>query len=282
MRRWRLNSGYCGNTDQRRTAAGTIPMLKQYMERNLLDADAQAYITAVQAADTQDLESGVILAINDFVVGCKADGIWNAIKASCIMAGARTLNGALIPLKGTAPTNFNFVSGDYNRKTGLVGNGSTKYLDSNTAYSISPLNNGHISIYASTLRAVGTSFYMGVAQSGSVTALGGDTSAISETWIIHDLGSGVPRFTDSGIGFKGLSRSNSANYVYRTNNTSTTVTRSSSATTPSSSNYTIFARSGSFFSSNRTAFYSIGESLNLALLDARVTTLINAYSAAIA
>ena len=35
MRRWRLNSGYCGNTDQRRTTAGTIPMLKHNMERNL-------------------------------------------------------------------------------------------------------------------------------------------------------------------------------------------------------------------------------------------------------
>ena len=35
MRRWRLNSGYCGNTDQRRTAAGTIPILKHYMERDL-------------------------------------------------------------------------------------------------------------------------------------------------------------------------------------------------------------------------------------------------------
>ena len=35
MRRWRLNSGYCGNTDQRRTRAGTIPTLKHYMERDL-------------------------------------------------------------------------------------------------------------------------------------------------------------------------------------------------------------------------------------------------------
>jgi hypothetical protein len=35
MRRWRLNSGYCGNTDQRRTEAGTIPILKHYMERDL-------------------------------------------------------------------------------------------------------------------------------------------------------------------------------------------------------------------------------------------------------
>jgi hypothetical protein len=35
MRRWRLNSGYCGNTDQRRTKAGTIPTLKHYIERDL-------------------------------------------------------------------------------------------------------------------------------------------------------------------------------------------------------------------------------------------------------
>ena len=35
MRRWRLNSGYNGTTDQRRTAAGTIPTLKHYMERDL-------------------------------------------------------------------------------------------------------------------------------------------------------------------------------------------------------------------------------------------------------
>ncbi len=35
MRRWRHNSGYCGTTDQRRTRAGTIPMLKHYMERDL-------------------------------------------------------------------------------------------------------------------------------------------------------------------------------------------------------------------------------------------------------
>jgi hypothetical protein len=35
MRRWRLNSGYYGNTDQRRTKAGTIPALKHYIERDL-------------------------------------------------------------------------------------------------------------------------------------------------------------------------------------------------------------------------------------------------------
>ena len=35
VRRWRLNSGYNATTDQRRTKAGTIPMLKHNMERDL-------------------------------------------------------------------------------------------------------------------------------------------------------------------------------------------------------------------------------------------------------
>jgi hypothetical protein len=102
------------------------------------DTDAQAYITAVETADGAALEEGVKTAINNFVVDCKADGIWSAIKASCILAGARTLNGALVPLAGTAPTNFNFVSGDYNRKTGLVGDGISKYLNSNRANNADP------------------------------------------------------------------------------------------------------------------------------------------------
>ena len=245
-----------------------------------LDSDAAAYIAAVEAVDGQSLEAGVKTAINSFVVGCKADGIWTAIKASCILAGARTLSGALVPLVGTAPTNFNFVSGDYNRKTGLVGDGSTKYLDSNAAHNIGPQNNAHCSVYASTLRPVGLNFYIGAA-SGSVTNIGGDTSSPRDTWIIHDTGSGVPRFTDAGLGFKAVARSGSANYVRRTNGASTTVTDAASVTPPSTGTYTVFGRSGAYLVSARLAFYSIGESLDLALLDARVTTLINAIAAAI-
>ena len=94
------------------------------------DPDAASYIAAVEAADGQALEEGVKQAIDGFVTGCKADGVWDALKASCILAGARTLNGALVPLAGDAPTNFNFVSTDYDRVTGLKGDGSTKYLNS--------------------------------------------------------------------------------------------------------------------------------------------------------
>ena len=70
-----------------------------------LDRDAAVYLNAVAVADGEQLEPAVRKAINDFVNGCKQDGIWDAIKASCILAGARTLAGALVPLVGTAPTN---------------------------------------------------------------------------------------------------------------------------------------------------------------------------------
>jgi hypothetical protein len=97
--------------------------------RATFDADAAAYLRAVEAADGQALETPVKRAVDDFFRGCKADGIWDAIKASCILCGARTLAGALVPL-GWYGTDQHFVDADYNRETGLVGNGSSKYLDS--------------------------------------------------------------------------------------------------------------------------------------------------------
>ena len=114
------------------------------------DADARAYVVAVNTADGQPLEAPVVQAIDAFVIGCKADGIWSAIKASCILMGARTLSGALTPLVGPAPTNNGpFVSADYNRKTGLVGNGTTKYLESGIFPADLPQTSTHMAFYAS-------------------------------------------------------------------------------------------------------------------------------------
>jgi hypothetical protein len=45
MRRWRLNSGYNATTDQRRTKAGTIPMLKHGIERDL--GEFESFTTTV-------------------------------------------------------------------------------------------------------------------------------------------------------------------------------------------------------------------------------------------
>jgi hypothetical protein len=259
----------------------------------MTDADAIAYVNAVEAADGQLLEFGVGKAINDFVVGCKLDNTWSAIKASCILAGARTLTGALVPLVGTAPTNVGglFVSGDYNRKTGLVGDGSTKYLNSNRAGDVDPLNNLHISVIVSTAAtgAAGSTYLGGGNANGDLTDItrlndtGQNALLMRNRRAIGASPGIIPNPAGSATGFLGCSRQSSNFFRQRYSglNQDISLTTQSGA---SSFNYLLFALNASpptNFSNARLAFYSIGESLDLALLDTRVTALITAFGVAI-
>lgn len=253
------------------------------------DPDAQAYITAVEAADTAagspgGLETAVKDAINAFVVGCKADGIWNAIKASCILAGARTLAGALQPLVGPAPTNNGFIGigTDYDRKIGLLGNGASKYLATGFIESSTYSNNLHLSVQVTAV--------------GATAVTGGlISSAVSGTNVSDILVEPLPRTSfrvqngsaTSGnrvngqiSGFLGVTRPSSASLTFRRASTTTTVSQASLGAT--GTEFEVFRRPNSgFYTNYRLAFYSIGESLNLELLDARVTALINAFASAI-
>ena len=246
-----------------------------------MDTDAAAYIAAVEAADGQALEELTKIAIDNFVLGCKADGIWTAIKASCILAGGRTLTGTLVPLVGAAPTNFNFVSDDYNRKTGLRGDGTSKYLNSNRNNNADPQDSKHLAVYQTlhhtrnvTRAVIGSA--SGTGGSYLVTAQGPSRRFFSiHTSVLTVLSIESASF----VGLWGSSRNTATGYAGRYNGTNTTFEDLS--TSPSSGDISVFARGGINFSNARLAFYSIGESIDLALLDARVTALITAFAAAI-
>jgi hypothetical protein len=252
-----------------------------YLGAAVSDADAQAYLRAVEAADNQGpLEQGVQQAVNQFVIGCKADGIWSAIKASCILAGARTLAGALVPLVGTAPTNVGglFVSGDYNRETGLVGDGSTKYLNSNRNNNADPQDSKHLSAYVSAKGSTNKPYLASLDDSAGPSALFHRGAGTFLTKI------NAASITASGgqmaNGFCGASRNVSTELNWRFSGGSGVSSLQSQA--PNSSSIRVLGyESTSLFGDSRLAFYSIGESLDLALLDARVTTLVNAFAAAI-
>jgi hypothetical protein len=244
-----------------------------------MDPDAAAYITAVETADDQALEEKTKIAIDNFVLGCKADGIWSAIKASCILAGARTLAGALVPLVGAAPTNVDglFVSGDYNRKTGLVGNGSTKYLDSNRNNNADPQDSRSLSIWLSSHASLSGRGYLGTSfSSGAAFII--NSGFAGQIGFRLNSSSGINNAAVYNTGFIGIARSASTDVMLRGNSRSVSV--SNTSTTPLNATNTLFLASGGY-SDARLAFYSIGESLDLALLDARVTDLINAFAAAI-
>jgi hypothetical protein len=249
------------------------------------DSDVQNYIAAVEIADGQQLEQAVKDAIRDFILGCKTDGIWSAIKASCLLMGARTLSGALTPLVGAAPTNNGpFVSGDYNRKTGLIGDGTGKYLDSNRNNNADPQNSVSHAVWVSTSSTgsvpIGAGFNLTGATRCAIIASPATISVrIRSSAAFSPAATGNP----SNGSLFAYRRSASNASRARINGTDTTYTTASE--TPFNGNVFVFgdnnAGSAAALFAGRLAFYSIGESLDLALLDTRVSNLYNAIGAAI-
>ena len=246
-----------------------------------MDRDALAYIRNVEAADASYLELGVKKAIDQFVRGCKYDGIWDAIKASCILCGARTLAGALVPLAGAAPTNVNnnFIEEDYNRETGLVGDGATKHLLTGLGYNEVSANDEHLAVYLSVRPGDSQNFIGG----GTVSPASYSRIGYSSAQQRYDVQSGVTVSAAGAFspGLVGVSRSSSTEFSRRQNNT-TTISASNSAATRSSTSaqYGVFCAN---ISDNPAAgkttagmsFYSIGTAISdLALLDTRVTALV--------
>jgi hypothetical protein len=242
------------------------------------DPDALAYITAVETADGQALEDGVKTAINDFVVGCKADGIWAAIKASCILAGARTLAGALVPLAGAAPTNFNFVAGDYNRKTGLKGDRATKTLNTNRADNAQPQNSFHCAVHITQYVPGGDALSSGADPGNSLVAISSTSRRLitrSRTQTNFQIDTSV-----DFLGIVGHSRGSASSYNARVGQQ--TFSDNTSSQTPTSTTQKVFSRDGSSqFNECRIAFYSVGENLNLAQLENRTAALMTAIDGAI-
>ena len=243
------------------------------------DPDALTYLAAVAAADGAPVEVGVAMAVDDFFKGTKADGTFSALKAACLLCGARTLAGALVPLAGDAPTNNNFVDADYNRETGLAGDASTKYLDSGRAGNADPQDDRHWAIYSTTALSNGDCSF-GLDESGAFgnsqfrNGINNYLSCSSP----DTAGASNALFSNSGAaGFHGASRSNSASFVARS--AGAVITKTVSSGSPPSDNAFVFARNlvgtgANLHASTRLAFYSIGEALDLASLDARVSALI--------
>ena len=247
------------------------------IEETGFDRDAIAYIRAVEAADGAYLETDVKVAVNNLVSGLKADGLWDAIASSCLLCGPRTLAGALVPLKGDAPTAYGFVAGDHFRDTGLKGDG-TSYLDSNRSGVADARNDHHIAFYSTS--AGGATYPIGVRYGVAptyYTIAGYDFYSRSAS-----PGTGVSTVAS---GTYGLSRANGTSFNWIRASGSVSSAASVSQEVSGNDNHFVFALNAAGSAVGTTsatlAFYSIGSSIDLTKLDSHISDYVTAIGAAI-
>jgi hypothetical protein len=237
------------------------------------DPDVQTYLTAVETNDGQALEYPVAVVISDLVARLKEKSLWSSLEHVVLLSAARTLNGSLVPLKGATPTNVdnNFTQADYDRKTGLKGNASTKRLLTGfTASNFASQDSKHLSVWASEAHpengtlgtyiasAVGLAQEVGLAKAAAVDALRGNINANANGTT-----------TSAGFyanGFVGISRSSSTLSRLRGNKQEFTISVPSQA--PLNTNVGVFAYSnGVNPSSARLAAYTAGSHIDMAALE---------------
>jgi hypothetical protein len=158
-----------------------------------------------------------------------------------------------------------------------VGNGSSKWLNSNRNNNADPQDNNHNSVFISAVPTV-SSGLVGTTSStlGHNNIFAGmDVNGLfmrSRSATLFSLQPTIP------TGFAGHTRSQAGSFLARSAKVTQSAVRDSG--TPIIGSVQVFTRDTAFTDA-RLAFYSIGESLDLALLDTRVTDLINAIGAAI-
>ena len=256
------------------TAMDAIDRAINPLRYAILDAFSVAtrnYLLAVEAADGQQLENTVLAAMGSFAEYRIPLG-----GACCLMAGARTLAGALVPMVGAAPTNFNFVAGDYNRVTGLAGDGIGKYLNSNRNNNADPQDNRHIAVWQSAIATtVSAHIVFGTANiTGATRFVSFNPGTVSA--VVTGTSVNIATMT---TGFLGASRSNGSSAAARNN--STPYSASSASVLPTSENLGVFGNSyGVALCSARLSMYSIGPAVDLTAMDTAITTCMNALAAA--
>jgi hypothetical protein len=122
-----------------------------------LDPEVRDWLVAV-GRNGGTVSPADVLAVEAFVRGCKADGLWDRLEFVLPLVG-QDLAAALVPLRraNSGPpgpvANVNFVPADYDPVLGLKGDGTTKYLD--TGYTLArQAGNFHLAAYVVHFPAV--------------------------------------------------------------------------------------------------------------------------------
>ena len=224
------------------------------------DPDAQAFITAAAITDPTQQN-----AINTLVLALKGYSIWTKFKAIYPIVGGVASSHA-VNLKTPGTFNLTYATGVTHSSTGMVGNGSTGYANSNlNPFSSLTLNSTHISFYSRTATITNSQRDMGVYQVGDnpVIALGTNTGVeMSDHYNYNNRISGV---IASATGFYlGTRTTITSHKLYKNGSALGTNTTVNANILPNGNAFICgvnLTTLGILYSTKQTAFASIGDGL---------------------
>jgi len=201
---------------------------------------------------------------------------WDDMESAASFVGVG-IQGVTVPLRDGMPTltNNNFVAGDLDPLTGLLSDGSTKYLATGLTGTDLSQNDHSLSVYASS--GATTGFLSGIYGTNFTRTI---SLALAST--TTNFYSTAPLDSSSKItstpSLVGLSRSASTEFTARTNQGDETFTRTSGI--PNTGGLSLYAvGAGVAPTTARLATYHAGPALNLATLEGLQDTLISEIAA---
>jgi hypothetical protein len=221
----------------------------------IVDADAQAFITAANITDTTQQN-----AINTLVVDLKGYGVWTKMKAIYPFVGG-TATSHSYNLKNTAQYQITWFGGVTHNANGITGNGTNGYGATGLPNNIMAQTSNHASIYSkSNIASQG----IDIGASSGVNTTGIAIRSRTSTNFINlynnnDSESTIPN--TNSLGFFNNIRNNSTQIIGQKNNTLTTL--SQNALNYSSVNFFLlrYGVFNLFFSPRNLAFSTIGDGL---------------------
>jgi hypothetical protein len=235
------------------------------------DADAQAFVTNAGIVDQVEAN-----AVNNLVIGMKADGVWSKMKAIYPFVGGTASTHKFNlknPLDTDAAFRLVFNGGWTHSSTGAQPNGTNGFADTKISLNTLLRDNNSTSIYSRTDLSSGADFGVLDPTGGSGTLqLNSKSTNLLNT---RNASLALTGFTNTNsAGFFQMTRRNSSSYIVSKNVSKTTINTISSDIAPWSNNNNIpiaALNAGgniSGYSNRQYAFMSIGNtSLNDVELD---------------
>jgi len=249
----------------------------QVYTSSAFSAEAQDYFDRLDTAgDTTYVDYKQPLANYIDSLVALGGAYWDDLESAASFVGVG-IQGVTVPLKSTMPTltNNNFVAGDLDPLTGLLSDGSTKYLATGLTGTDLSQNDHSLSVYASS--GATTGFLSGIYGTNFTRTI---SLALAST--TTNFYSTAPLDSSSKItstpSLVGLSRSASTEFTARTNQGDETFTRTSGI--PNTGGLSFFAvGAGVAPTAARLATYHAGPALNLATLEGLQETLLSEVAA---